>query len=60
MEEVGVEEVGFVALRQTRPRPAGDPSTLGTKLEDYTLDPLHRDGWHNALGEMFVRRAWSQ
>src|ERR1051326_2442397 len=28
--------------------PNGDRADLGTKLEDYTLDPLHRDGRHKA------------
>ena len=28
--------------------PNGERADLGTKLEDYTLDPLHRDGRHKA------------
>ncbi|MBI4604030.1 MAG: hypothetical protein HY721_18900 [Planctomycetes bacterium] len=28
--------------------PNGDRADLGTKLEDYTLDPLHRSGRHKA------------
>jgi hypothetical protein len=28
--------------------PFGDRADLGTKLEDYTLNPFHRDGRHKA------------
>ncbi|HMP81243.1 MAG TPA: hypothetical protein PKA41_00885 [Verrucomicrobiota bacterium] len=28
--------------------PNGERADLGTKLEDYTLNPLHRDGRHKA------------
>jgi Domain of unknown function (DUF6883) len=28
--------------------PFGERARLGTKLEDYTLNPLHRDGRHKA------------
>lgn len=28
--------------------PHGERADLGTKLEDYTLNPLHRDGRHKA------------
>jgi len=28
--------------------PNGESADLGTKLEEYTLNPLHRDGRHKA------------
>ena len=28
--------------------PGGERAVLGTKLEDYSLNPLHRDGQHKA------------
>jgi hypothetical protein len=36
--------------------PNGGRADLGTKLEDYTLNPLHRDGRNkdNGFGEVYV------
>lgn len=51
-----VPDVGDSALRiattfapiTTMKLPGGERAVLGTKLEDYSLNPLHRDGRHKA------------